>query len=124
MFIAINNFTQEFVYPDKHFYICKKSIVYGQEVKEIHDLYKGLHVVLSGSSLIQLNDGQSDLSRRADVYDMAGLSFREYIWFRTGKEFEPVLLERLLENPNGFPDRQEDRHRSGRPRKGLVANRR
>ena len=24
MFIAINNFTQEFVYPDKHFYICKK----------------------------------------------------------------------------------------------------
>lgn len=26
MFIAINNSTQEFVYPDKHFCICKKSI--------------------------------------------------------------------------------------------------
>ena len=88
----------------RHLFIDEihKYAGWSQEVKEIYDLYKGLHVVLSGSSLIQLNDGQSDLSRRADVYDMAGLSFREYIWFRTGKEFEPVLLERLLENPNGL----------------------
>ena len=59
---------------------------WSREIKEIYDLYKGLKVILSGSSLIQLNDGQADLSRRADVYDMPGLSFREYLWFRTKRE--------------------------------------
>lgn len=73
---------------------------WSREIKEIYDLYKGLRVVISGSSLIQINDGQSDLSRRADVYDMPGLSFREYIWFRTGQEIEPVSLGHLLADPN------------------------
>ena len=73
---------------------------WSREVKEIHDLYKGLRVVLSGSSLLHINDGQSDLSRRADVYDMPGLSFREYLWFRTGNETEPVRLAEVLARPN------------------------
>jgi len=73
---------------------------WSREVKEIHDLYKGLRVVLSGSSLLHINDGQSDLSRRADVYDMSGLSFREYLWFRTGQEIEPVEFAELLARPN------------------------
>lgn len=75
---------------------------WSKEVKEINDLYKKLRLVLSGSSLIQLNDGQADLSRRADVYDMPGLSFREYIWFRTGNLIEPVSLEQLMASPNSL----------------------
>ena len=75
---------------------------WSREIKEIYDLYKGLKVVMSGSSLIQLNDGQADLSRRQDVYDMSGLSFREYLWFRTGKKVEPVLLDDLLGNAGAF----------------------
>lgn len=75
---------------------------WSREIKEIYDLYKGLKVILSGSSLIQLNDGQADLSRRADVYDMPGLSFREYLWFRTKREIKPVHLHQLLSDPNGF----------------------
>jgi len=62
---------------------------WSREIKEIYDLYKGLKVILSGSSLIQLNDGQADLSRRADVYDMPGLSFREYLWFRRSQWILP-----------------------------------
>lgn len=75
---------------------------WSSEIKDIYDLFKGLKVVLSGSSLIQLNDGQADLSRREDVYDMPGLSFREYLWFRTGKKTEPVTLDYLLENAGTF----------------------
>ena len=75
---------------------------WSMEVKEINDVHKKLRLVLSGSSLIQLNDGQADLSRRADVYDMSGLSFREYVWFRTGHLFEPVTLEQLLTSPTAF----------------------
>ena len=37
---------------------------WSRELKEIYDLYRGLHVVVSGSSLIRFNDGQADLSRR------------------------------------------------------------
>ena len=75
---------------------------WSREVKDINDLYKKLKLVLSGSSLIQLNDGQADLSRRADIYDMPGLSFREYIWFRTGILFEPITLKKLLASPTEF----------------------
>ena len=75
---------------------------WSREIKDIYDLYKGLKVVMSGSSLIQLNDGQADLSRREDVYDMPGLSFREYLWFRTGKKVDPVSLEYLLGNAGTF----------------------
>ena len=88
----------------KHLFIDEihKYDGWSREIKEIHDLYKGLKVVMSGSSLIQLNDGQADLSRRQDVYDMAGLSFREYLWFRTGKKVEPIHLDELLGNAPAF----------------------
>ena len=72
---------------------------WSKEIKEIYDLHKSLKIVLSGSSLIQLNDGEADLSRRQDIYDMPGLSFREYLWFRTGREIAPVSLEELLAYP-------------------------
>ena len=75
---------------------------WSKQIKEIYDLFKHLKVVLSGSSLIQLNDGKADLSRRQDIYDMPGLSFREYLWFRTGKEIAPITLEELLANPTEF----------------------
>lgn len=75
---------------------------WSSEIKEIYDVFKNLKVVLSGSSLIQLNDGQTDLSRRQDVYDMPGLSFREYLWFRTGKKAEAISLQDLLCDPSGF----------------------
>lgn len=88
----------------KHLFIDEihKYEGWSREIKEIYDLYRDLKVVLSGSSLFQLNDGQADLSRRQDIYDMSGLSFREYLWFRTGKKIEPVRLDQLLENASGY----------------------
>lgn len=72
---------------------------WSRELKEIYDLFRGLHVVVSGSSLIRFNDGKSDLSRRLVEYEMPGLSFREYLWFETGVRFEPVSLGELLAEP-------------------------
>lgn len=88
----------------KHLFIDEihKYEGWSQEIKEIYDLYKGLRLVLSGSSLIQLNDGQADLSRRQDVYDMPGLSLREYLWFRTGKQIEPITLAGLIEHAPAY----------------------
>ena len=75
---------------------------WSNEVKEIYDLHKGLHLVLSGSSLIQLNDGQADLSRRMLVYDMPGLSMREFLRLEAGLVLEPVTLQDLLDAPNKY----------------------
>ena len=75
---------------------------WSREIKEIYDLYRDLHIVLSGSSLIQINDGQADLSRRIMQYDMPGFSFREFLHLDQGLEFEPTTLENLLENAGAF----------------------
>ena len=75
---------------------------WSREIKDIYDLYSNLHVVLNGSSLIQINDGQADLSRRIVVYDMPGLSFREFLRLDIGLDFGPVSLPQLLENAGKF----------------------
>lgn len=75
---------------------------WSREIKEIYDLYHDLHIVLSGSSLIQINDGQADLSRRIMQYDMPGLSLREFLYLDLGLDFEPIRLEQLLEHPAKF----------------------
>ena len=75
---------------------------WSQELKEAYDLYKTLHIVISGSSLLRINDGKADLSRRLVEYEMPGLSFREYLWFETGEFFAPITLEDLLDNAGAF----------------------
>ena len=73
---------------------------WSREIKEIYDLYNELHIVLSGSSLVQINDGQADLSRRLMPYDMPGLSLREFIHLDTGLDIKPVSLDQLLDKPS------------------------
>ncbi|MBQ7691472.1 MAG: ATP-binding protein [Muribaculaceae bacterium] len=88
----------------KHLFIDEvhKYPDWSREVKEIYDLHRGLRVVVSGSSLIQLNDGQADLSRRMVMYDMAGLSFREFLHLYAQIDIASVTLDELLEAPNAF----------------------
>jgi hypothetical protein len=75
---------------------------WSREIKEIYDLYAQLHVVLSGSSLIQINDGHADLSRRLIVYDMPGMSFREFLRLDLGLDFDSISLDQLLDKPAKF----------------------
>ena len=75
---------------------------WSREIKEIYDLHRNLHLVLSGSSLIQINDGQADLSRRILEYDMPGLSMREFLQMDSGLDIEAISLENLLAAPNRY----------------------
>ena len=75
---------------------------WSREIKEVYDLYPKLQVVLSGSSLIQINDGQADLSRRMLHYDMPGLSFREFLRLDVGLDIKQITLDQLLESPEKF----------------------
>ena len=52
---------------------------WAKELKLIYDYHKNLKVVFTGSSVLDIKKGASDLSRRAVMYNMQGLSFREYL---------------------------------------------
>ena len=68
------------------------------EIKNIYDDMPGLKVVFTGSSLLHIQSARADLSRRAVVYELAGLSFREFIQFETNKKLPIYSLENILEN--------------------------
>ena len=55
-------------------------------------------VVFTGSSLLQLNSKIADLSRRVAVYELRGLSFREYLNFTGNYGLSPVTLSDILSN--------------------------
>jgi hypothetical protein len=65
-------------------------------VKAIYDSFPGLNVVFSGSSLLQIAKQKADLSRRAIVFSLHGLSLREYINFTLDKEYPLYTLEEIL----------------------------
>lgn len=76
-----------------------------QELKNIYDSYPGLYIVVTGSSLIQLNSKIADLSRRVAVYSLRGLSFREYLNFTGEYNFEAVPLSEMLHDHRAVAQR-------------------
>ncbi len=68
------------------------------EIKSIYDDYPSLQIVFSGSSALLLQQAEADLSRRASMYHLHNLSFREFILFKTGVEIQAATLEQILEN--------------------------
>jgi predicted AAA+ superfamily ATPase len=67
------------------------------ELKEIYD-FLDLQVIFSGSSAIALEHKKADLSRRALVYRLKGLSFREFLELKLDLDFEHWSLEEILTN--------------------------
>lgn len=70
---------------------------WAQELKNIYDRYPGLHLVFTGSSLLQIDFSLADLSRRCIFYTLQGLSFREFLEFEDKGVFPAFTLEHLLE---------------------------
>jgi len=69
------------------------------EIKNIYDNHPDLEkIIFTGSSVIELAKAPADLSRRAVMFEMPGLSFREYLAFETGHTFDAVNLADLLTN--------------------------
>lgn len=67
-------------------------------VKTITDFYPGLNVVFSGSSILKLTSVKADLSRRQAVYDLKGLSFREFLELEGLLRHVPLSLGDILKD--------------------------
>lgn len=85
-----------------HFFIDEihKYKNWSQEIKNLYDGFPDITLIFSGSSSLDLIKGTYDLSRRAKMFHLPGLSFREYILFTTGQYIAPVSLENILNNDN------------------------
>ena len=72
---------------------------WSREIKEIYELFPDLKLIVSGSSLLRLKEGDADLSRRAVKYTMPGRSFREALRFYHALSFPVWTLEDILAHP-------------------------
>lgn len=68
------------------------------EIKQIYDTYSGLNIVFTGSSILEINKGEADLSRRVVSYLLPGMSFREFLKLDMGLVFDSFDLESILNN--------------------------
>ena len=73
------------------------------ELKLIYDYHQDLQVVFTGSSVLDIKKGSSDLSRRAVLYSMQGLSFREYLQLFHQIAIPTFTLDEILSHKVATP---------------------
>jgi len=72
------------------------------DLKLIYDSFFSLNILFTGSNAVAIDNAKADLSRRAVVYILPVLSFREFLELETNKKFEPIALEDLLHNHTSY----------------------
>ena len=74
-----------------------KYIGFESELKKIYDFLQ-LQVIFSGSSALKIDNSKADLSRRVVVYEVEGLSFREFLELKHKVSLPTYSLEEILRN--------------------------
>lgn len=67
------------------------------DLKIVYDNLPDAYFIVSGSSILALKKGKGDLSRRAAVYHLEGLSFREFLLLEKKLNIQPLSLPQILE---------------------------
>jgi predicted AAA+ superfamily ATPase len=71
---------------------------WSRELKNMYDSYPTLKVVFTGSSVLDILKGSADLSRRALIYKLQGLSFREYLKYYHNHDTGVYTLQQIINN--------------------------
>jgi uncharacterized protein len=71
---------------------------WSRELKLVYDDFTNLKVIFTSSSILEIYKGESDLSRRAVTYNLAELSFREYLLLYEKIELPILNLQEILKN--------------------------
>jgi len=97
LFDLANRFTQKggsYLYLDE----VHKYKNWSQELKNIYDSFPELKIIFTSSSALEINKGQFDLSRRALVFNLPGLSYREYLELKHNIKINKISLDDILNN--------------------------
>lgn len=70
------------------------------EVKNLYDTYPDLQVIFTGSALLEIQRANADLSRRAIIFHLQGLSFRQYLALSEKIHLPVAPLADVLERGN------------------------
>jgi len=109
MYFVINNiveFAADFVKKGGRYLIIDeihKMEDWARYLKLIHDYQPKLNVIFTGSSILDITKGTHDLSRRAIMYSMQGLSFREFLSLFHGINVQVYSLQQILNHEVKIP---------------------
>lgn len=78
-----------------------------RQIKNIYDFFPDINVVFTGSSLLIIDHSIADLSRRCLMYDLRGLSFREYLEFQGQRHDKLELVDILYYHEEISPELAE-----------------
>lgn len=89
----------------KHLFIDEihKYPDWSKELKLMYDYHPELKIVFTGSSILDIKKGSADLSRRAVVYEMQGLSFREFLKLFYQIDSPTYTLEEIVDQKVVLP---------------------
>lgn len=89
----------------KHLFIDEihKYKDWSRELKQLYDTYPDMQIAFTGSSILDIYKGTADLSRRAPIYEMQGLSFREYLGMFHHISAPAYSLEDILQHKVEIP---------------------
>lgn len=77
---------------------------WSRELKQIYESHPDVKVGFTGSSVLDIYKGSADLSRRAPVFFMQGLSFREYLMLFHHIEMPAYTLSQVLDHQAKVPN--------------------
>ncbi len=90
----------------KHLFVDEihKYANWSCELKQIYDSYPDVQLLFTGSSILDIYKGAADLSRRAPIYEMQGLSFREYLYLFHNISVPVYSLSEILTHTVELPE--------------------
>jgi len=69
---------------------------WSSELRQCFDELPGLQLIFSSSPVLRIFEGNDDLRDIAKIYHLEGLSFREFLNYRSGSNFGKLSLEEIL----------------------------
>ncbi len=69
---------------------------WSRELRKCYDLYPGLKIVFTGSSVMRLKDENPELNGIVKSYNLRGFSFREFLNLLTNNDLRSYSLEEIL----------------------------
>ena len=85
-----------------------KYPLWSREVKNLYDRYKDLHIIFTGSSILDITKQEADLSRRVLMYELRGLSYREFLRIEYSEDLPVINLHDITNKSRDikkmFPD--------------------
>ena len=76
---------------------------WSRELKNIYDGFPSMNVIFTGSSVLDIHKGVADLSRRALMFHMQGLSFREYLEMYKDIRFPVYSVKEIVSHKVDVP---------------------